>query len=123
MMKIVAMSIGGARVLVETDNEGIVVSSDEQVASHIQGIPKDMTPVGATDALAVKFEEVQELIKICCLSLLDTIKEVNEPDSIGVEFGIKLSGEMGVPMISKASGEANFKISLEWKKPVSAVSQ
>jgi hypothetical protein len=38
------------------------------------------------------------------------------PDEIGVEFGLALSAEAGA-FIAAASTEANFKVSLTWRRP------
>jgi len=37
------------------------------------------------------------------------------PDSIGVEFGVKLGGETGV-ILAKGTAEVNFKVVMEWKR-------
>ncbi len=36
-----------------------------------------------------------------------------KPDSVGVEFGIKLSASVGV-IAASGGGEADFKISMTW---------
>jgi hypothetical protein len=40
----------------------------------------------------------------------------NCPEEIDVEFGVKLSSKIGVPIISSLDGEINLKITLKWKK-------
>ncbi|MEV7930495.1 CU044_2847 family protein [Kitasatospora sp. NPDC088779] len=40
---------------------------------------------------------------------------VNAPDEIGIEFGLSLSAEADV-VISSTSAEANFKVSLTWRR-------
>lgn len=62
-----------------------------------------------------EFSDIRQLIITCCNSLYDAIANIPKPEKVAIEFGIKLAGETGVPMITKASGEANFKISIEWK--------
>ncbi|MGV9694432.1 CU044_2847 family protein [Streptomyces sp. NPDC003470] len=37
----------------------------------------------------------------------------NRPDTVSVEFGIKLSAEAGV-VVARAASEANFAVHLEW---------
>lgn len=41
---------------------------------------------------------------------------VEGPETISVEFGISLSGEARA-IIANASTEANFKVSMSWKRP------
>jgi hypothetical protein len=39
----------------------------------------------------------------------------NSPDEIDIEFGVKLHADFGA-IIAKTGGEANFQISLRWRK-------
>ncbi|MFE6286215.1 CU044_2847 family protein [Streptomyces sp. NPDC057877] len=41
-----------------------------------------------------------------------------QPEEIGVEFGLSLSAEADV-VISRTSGQANFKVTLTWRNPPS----
>jgi hypothetical protein len=48
---------------------------------------------------------------------MDSLKKSsNCPEEIDVEFGVKLSSKIGVPIISSLDGEINLKITLKWKK-------
>jgi Trypsin-co-occurring domain 1 len=40
-----------------------------------------------------------------------------EPDEIELEFGVKVSGEVGWWFIARASGEASINVTLTWRKP------
>jgi hypothetical protein len=46
--------------------------------------------------------------------LVEVLKH-SGPDSIGVEFGVKIGGETGV-ILAKGTAEVNFKVSMEWKR-------
>lgn len=37
------------------------------------------------------------------------------PDEIELEFGVSLRGDVGIPIIAKASGEATFTVRVCWK--------
>jgi hypothetical protein len=53
---------------------------------------------------------------IAAEGVLHQLRSLAEPpDEVAVEFGVKMSAETGA-VIAKASTEANFKISLSWKK-------
>jgi hypothetical protein len=39
----------------------------------------------------------------------------NPPDEIDIEFGVKLSADFGA-IIARTGGEANFRISLRWRR-------
>lgn len=44
------------------------------------------------------------------------LRDVAEPpDEIDIEFGVKLSADLGA-IIARTGGEANFKISLRWRR-------
>jgi hypothetical protein len=46
----------------------------------------------------------------------DQLRQLAEaPDEIDIEFGVKLHAEMGA-IIAKSGGEANFQISLRWRR-------
>lgn len=61
-------------------------------------------------------EATVERIGPASRAIVGKLKELAEPpDEIGVEFGMKLNAEAGV-IIARTSGEANFKISLTWKR-------
>ena len=38
------------------------------------------------------------------------------PDEIDIEFGVKLHADLGA-IIARTGGEANFQISLRWRRP------
>jgi hypothetical protein len=48
---------------------------------------------------------------------LDVLMELS-PDSVEVEFGIKLAGEVGA-IIAKARREGRFRVKLSWSPEVS----
>lgn len=47
-------------------------------------------------------------------AVLDTFRELNTPDEIHLEFGIKLRGKVGA-IIASVDSEATFKVALKWK--------
>ena len=47
--------------------------------------------------------------------VLDSFKEMNSPDEIELQFGIKMAAKAGV-VIAAVSSEANFQVTLKWSK-------
>jgi hypothetical protein len=45
------------------------------------------------------------------------LRERLAPEEIELEFGVKISGEVGWWFFAKASGEASINVTLTWKKP------
>ncbi|MGW5275025.1 CU044_2847 family protein [Streptomyces sp. NPDC004044] len=52
-------------------------------------------------------------------NFVNTFRDMPDgPDEIGVEFGLSLSAEADV-VISRTTGQANFKVTLTWRNPPS----
>lgn len=82
----------------------------------------DVVLAGAEPGKA--FIEVQAKLGAAVRSLRPTVAELIEPlkdsgpDSISVEFGLKIGGETGI-ILAKGTAEVNFKVSMEWKRSAS----
>jgi Trypsin-co-occurring domain 1 len=114
-----AIEVRGAHgvFLVETDASVVVPQRMTPMPSTAQAgrLPEGMRPVSSVTDLARDFSDVRELIVSCCTTLEEAMSRIKSPDRVAVEFGIKFAGEAGVPMLTKASGEATLKVSIEWK--------
>jgi Trypsin-co-occurring domain 1 len=121
MSRSISMQSGGVSFLVETDDDVVLPDRYARPRSGPggpvvnPGVPSGMQPVSGVDRLERQFAEVEQLILTCCNSLYATLARMPQPERVVVEFGVKLGGEVGVPMITKANGEANFRVSVEWK--------
>lgn len=115
-----AIEVRGAHgvFLVETDASVVVPERKAPAPSGTDAssrLPQGMRPVSSVTDLARDFSDVRDLIVSCCTTLEDAMARIKTPDRVAVEFGIKFAGEAGVPMLTKASGEATLKVSIEWK--------
>lgn len=55
-------------------------------------------------------------VQPAAVAIVDRLRALADaPEEIGVEFGIQLSAEVGA-FVAKASGDANFRVSLRWKR-------
>ena len=117
MSKAIKMKNGSRSFLIETD-DSVTIPTEMQIAvgRQLDGIPDGMQPVVSLEKVEGNFADVNELIVSCSNSLFESISQLKNPRKLAIEFGIKLAGETGIPMLTKASGEANFKISIEWEK-------
>lgn len=62
------------------------------------------------------FETALASVKQAAEALVDRLCDLAKPpDELTVEFGVKLSAETGA-LIAKASTDANFTITLKWKR-------
>jgi hypothetical protein len=114
--KAIIVKINEAPFLVETD-DSIEFPSDIAPAFYKRRVDSgnDFQEVVDLRGVEQSFADIKNLIVRCCNSLHDAIDDIPHPEKMAIEFGIKLVGETGFPMITKASGEANFKINIEWK--------
>jgi len=62
-----------------------------------------------------KFTDALKYLEPATRAVLNTLQNVNQPDEIKLEFGIKFDGKVGA-ILASASTEANFRFSLIWKK-------
>ena len=119
MSKAVAVRSGGLALLVETDDDvelPVYQVPDRKDEDSDIFIPKGVQEVVSVADIKRDLGEVKDAIVACCNSLHSAILSIPAPQKFGIEFGIKLAGEKGVPLLTKASGEANFKITVEWSK-------
>ncbi|WP_440947875.1 CU044_2847 family protein [Methanosarcina sp. T3] len=83
-------------------------------------LEKGMTLVakkpGELEKATKKFgEDINKVLPIAD-TIVDKFRGLNtKPDSMDVEFGIKMNGQIGA-FIAASSVEANFKITLSWNK-------
>jgi hypothetical protein len=60
------------------------------------------------------FETVVARIRPAADAMLKSLRELNTPQEIELEFGIALSADAGVVFVS-AESEVNFKVRLKWE--------
>jgi hypothetical protein len=93
----------GGSILVQVDEpepEGIVrVAREGEIAQASQ-----------------TFEESMERIRPVAASLIAKMRNISDPpDEVNIDFGLNMSAKAGA-FIAEMGTEANFKISLKWKK-------
>jgi len=99
--------------------EGQVLLVETDVPEDLpQGVQLASNHGGDDDEQVVKsnkrFEEVAKGIAPVANTILQSLKEINTPKEIQLEFGVKLDFASNV-LVAKASTEANFKIMLKWE--------
>lgn len=63
-----------------------------------------------------RFADAVAGIKPAAELMLNALQEMNTPDEIGLEFGLKFTAKTGV-VFASADSEATFKVSLKWTNP------
>ena len=70
------------------------------------------------DAIA-KLQDIHETIRFYTKYAIGAFQNLGEAEveEVNLKFGLKISGEVGVPILTKASSESNFEISVKCKFP------
>ncbi|MFD7445176.1 CU044_2847 family protein [Streptomyces sp. NPDC059909] len=95
----------GTAVRVEVDGQQDGGGIDRVGRGSASGVVRDS---------AQTLQEALAHIRPAVDAVADSVRGLaSRPDSVSVEFGIKLSAEAGV-VVAKAASEANFAVRLEW---------
>jgi hypothetical protein len=106
--------VAGTECFLAEIDESVQQPPPELLVTGGRGIPEGMEGVSEVKRLERNFAEVQQLIVTCCQGLLTAFSQIPKPKRMVAEFGVKLGGETGFPVIAKAAGEASFKVTVEW---------
>ena len=102
--EVVKFELDGGPVYVEVE-DGIGGGRMERAGRLGDG--EDARTVG-------KFREALSYVKPAADVVLEALKEVNMPDEITMDFGIKLNTKFGVAIFASAGSEATFRVSMKW---------
>lgn len=91
------------------DGGAVVVEMDEGPGGVVKAARSGELVGRATQSL----ESALDAVTPAARSALAKLREV-APDSITVEFGLKLTAEVGA-VITRTTGECNFKVTLRWE--------
>ena len=95
------------------DGSEVFFESAEASLVSQRGGPADVVDAGKLgdrlSHIAVAAEEVSK-----------GLRERLAPEEIELEFGVKISGEVGWWFFARASGEAAINVTLTWRKPTEA---
>ena len=92
----------------------VVVEIDEPRAES--GLERASRSGEIAEKATKTFEEALSQIRPVATAVIQELRSIAEtPDEIGVEFGFTLTAKAGA-VVASAEAEANFKVSLSWKK-------
>ena len=96
-------------------------SSGDTVTIEIENLDENKTPRrvsrdGSTETLKSdkRFDQVLSAVKPVANAVIDSLKDIDRPEEIGLEFGLKFGVKAGI-IFTSADSEATFKLSLKWK--------
>ena len=117
MARALSYNEGGRTFLIEIESADTleVVGHVGAVEEH-PGVVPGMEPAAFMDRLPDALRDLGGLIVASARTLKDVLESVAGPSSIELELGVKFVGELGLPMITKSSGEAAVKVTVKWTK-------
>jgi hypothetical protein len=100
---------GGGTILIESPDQQEKVQS-----GFVKGA--EVSKEAATRA-AQTFDAAVENIRKSAELLVNKLRSISAPpDEMSVSFGLKASGDLGSLAIGKVGSEANYAVTLKWKK-------
>jgi hypothetical protein len=103
MKKLIEFELDGQPVYVEAE------ASETEMQRISRGGEDEPEPEKAES----RFVDAVARIKPAAELMLNTFRDMNTPDEIGLEFGLKFTAKTGV-VFASADSEATFKVSLKW---------
>jgi Trypsin-co-occurring domain 1 len=98
----------GGSILVEVDDEARLGSG-----STLRGGAATLM----IEKARITYEEALDKIKAAADTIITKMRSLPEsPDEVSVEFGIKMSADIGA-ILASTSAEAQFTLHLTWKRP------
>ncbi|MGV9268286.1 CU044_2847 family protein [Kitasatospora sp. NPDC003701] len=95
-----------------TDGSGIWVEVSDGEGSGLDRVGRASSLARATsETLQDAMSHLRPALDVIADGLRDM---AHAPDTVRVDFGIKLSAEAGV-VVARAASEANFTVSVEWR--------
>jgi Trypsin-co-occurring domain 1 len=106
MTELIRVPLGDGEYLV-AEVDKLDIPGDEVVLAAPE-------PGRAAAQLTGKLEAGLRAIRPAVAELVEALKG-SGPETISVEFGVKIGGETGV-ILAKGTADVNFKVALEWKR-------
>ena len=74
---------------------------------------------GLKEDTIARLQDVHETIRLYTRYAIGAFKNIGdvEVEEVKLKFGLKISGEAGIPILTKASAESNFEIEVKCKFP------
>lgn len=107
-MQAVTATSNGVPVLIEVEDAIVVVQPSADVAAEA---------AGAAEEVIDKLDAIAETVSVVCGRVYGKVKQQlgeARPNEFEVEFGIKLAGEAGVPLVTKGKAEAALTVHAKW---------
>lgn len=105
----------GVTIYIEA-TEGIETPpTNPQEAEEEAVVSKGISPAALQQRTIQSFKAIEGTIRAYTGHALNAFRQVTTAniDKVTLEFGIKIGGEVGIPYVTKGTGESNLKITVE----------
>ncbi|MEE3715904.1 CU044_2847 family protein [Tumidithrix elongata RA019] len=93
-----------------------IAESDDDLPTESSN---DRESYGVKEDAIARLQEVHETIRLYTRYAIGAFKNLGDAqvEEVTLKFGLKISGEAGIPVLTKASAESNFEIQVKCKFP------
>jgi|UPI00035E0FCD hypothetical protein len=115
MASLIRYEIDGKEFFVEGEDAGdspLPHAGSSAIRGGLLGDATETSPLAAQ--AGGHFQDAIAHIRPAAEAVLHALAEMNQPDEINLEFGVKFSAKVGA-ILASADSEATFKVSLKWK--------
>jgi hypothetical protein len=100
--------------------ESVYVEIFEDVEFIMDGASPGGTVAGGEHLAPIvkRFEEIGKTIADVCREIQEQTKKriaSSRPAELTLQFGVKLAGEAGIPLVTKGSAEGTFQVTAKWE--------
>ena len=106
----------------QEDGEILVIEISESEGDQISNTTNknDRESKGFKEDTIKNLQDVHETIRFYTKYAIGAFKNLGDAqvEEVTLKFGLKIGGEAGIPILTKASAESNFEISVKCKFPL-----
>lgn len=106
----------------QEDGEILTLEILESEDDRPPEIPSDREVMGVKEDAIVRLKDIHETIQLYTKYAIGAFKNFNDAqvEEVTLKFGLKIGGEAGMPILTKATAESNFEIQVKYKFPPAA---
>ncbi len=96
-----------------------IAESDNDLPDQPADTGSDRESYGSKEDAIAKLQDIHETIRFYTKYAIGAFKNLGEAEveEVTLKFGLKIGGEAGIPILTKASAESNFEIQVKCKFP------
>lgn len=109
----------GTTIYIESSDDARMPTASNPQRGNTRGGNEALIAKGGMETLTKNFESLESTIRTYTKYTLNAFKEVAvaNVEKVTLEFGVKVSGEAGIPYITKGTAESNLKITVQCSFP------